>query len=179
MFLQLEQCNNMPLINNNSKGQSLIEVLVSLSTVVIVITSITYAVISALQNAEFSKNQNFATQFAQQGLEIARSTRNSDYKLFSSLSGSYCVASTCSTISTSLGDKCGLKSDSNGCGQNIDIFVRQVDFGRASATCGTIATKVTSTVAWADSKCTSRSNIFCHNVNLSTCLSDYLVLPTP
>lgn len=160
------------------QGQTLIEVVISLATVVVIITSITFAVTSSLNNADFTKNQTFASNFAQQGIEIIRAMRNNSYNNFNSLSGSYCLADNCNSITNVSGDVCGPKGGIAGCGQNTgNIFVRQVDLEVLSSTCNNVATKATVTVSWTDGKCASQ--VFCHNVKAITCLSDFGVIPTP
>ena len=60
-------------------GQTLIEVLVALAGITIIVTSLTVAVITSLNSAEFVKNQNLATQYAQQGMEVMRFMRNTNF----------------------------------------------------------------------------------------------------
>jgi type II secretory pathway pseudopilin PulG len=170
-------------------GQTMIEVLVALTTSVVIITSITAAVISALRNTEFSKNQNFATSYAQEGMEIIRSWRNTDYGTFNQLKNDYCFAKVCTALTTSTTNSnnppiyCG---PGPVCSQNYDIFVRDVAFNQNDPSClgsppitPPVGTKVTVTVSWADNQCTSRLNPFCHKVNVVSCFTDFTVLPTP
>lgn len=167
----------------DEKGQTLIEVLVGLASGVIVIGAITIATLSALNNAQFSENQNLATQYAQQAMEIVRNMRDTDYQNFSNLSGGYCMGRSCtslnnSNLNTNPNDTYCWTSPASGCGQNIAIFVRQVSFEQNSSSCDG-NTKVTATASWNDSKCTSSSNTFCHNVALSSCFAPINVVPTP
>lgn len=158
------------------KGQTLVEVLVALSTIVIVVSAITAVSISALNNAEFEKNQGLSVSYAQQGMEIVRSMKNNDYTTFQTLSNKYCLEKSCNSISTTIGNACGPEVGS--CSQNVDTFVREVVFEQKSIDCSAVATKVTVNVSWSDNKC-SGSNIFCHVTSIATCMSDYNVLPTP
>lgn len=170
------------------KGQSLIEVLVGLAAAVLIVGAITVATISALNNATYSKNQNLATEYAQQGAEIVRNLRDRNYTLFSALNGTYCLAKTCTQIdptSNNPQDPCGPKSlvcDQNVGGQNADIYVRQVAIDRAATHCqentqqATQAVEATVTVSWYDGKCRS-SSVFCHSVAVSTCLSTFNTIP--
>lgn len=163
------------------KGQSLIEVLVGLAAATVILGAITAATITALNNAVYSKNQNLATEYAQQGVELVRNLRDRTYSSFSELNGYYCLAKTCTAInatSSNPQDPCGPKSiicDQNVGGENADIFVRQVFVDPNSTYCqdstqdNTQGTQVTVTVSWYDSKCGS-PNVFCHLVKLSTCL---------
>ncbi len=157
-----------------NNGQTLIEVLVALGTAVVIISAITVAVLSALSNSEFENNQSLATDYSQQGMEIVRSMRNNNYGDFKKLSGTYCLAKSCTSLSDSQGASCGPKGVS--CGQNVDLFVREVAIDTSeNNNCvvnGTHFTQATTTVYWADSKCTSRTNLFCHKVAITGCLSD-------
>ncbi|MGH7245713.1 MAG: type IV pilus modification PilV family protein [Candidatus Levyibacteriota bacterium] len=163
----------------SKKGQTLIEVLIGLATMVVVISAITIAVISSLNNASYAKNQNLATQYAQQGMELMRDLRDINYASFSALTNTtYCLAKGCSMLSNTSGD-CGPKVNAI-CDQNVDIFVREVDVVQNSAEClGGSSAKVTVSVSWADGKCTDRTNLFCHQVKLDSCLSNNNVINTP
>lgn len=110
-------------------GQTLIEVLLALGTAVVVLSATVVAVLSALNNAQFSKNQNIATQYAQEGMEVMRKMRNSNWTLFSSYSGQYCLDQN----STQL---LGRNLTTQGCnGQNVGIFAREVDVEKDSLDC--------------------------------------------
>jgi type II secretory pathway pseudopilin PulG len=149
------------------KGQTLIEALVALGAAVIVLSAITVAVISALNNVQYTKNQNQATQYAQQGVEIMRQISQSNWEYFSSQNKkSYCLPDG----NTSLVDPPSV----NGCGQNIGIFVREVDIVQNSNSCssGSGNALITVTVSWSDSKCDS-SDPYCHDVKLNSCLSNH------
>lgn len=62
----------------NSKGQTLVELVVVIAVLVIVVSALTFATISSLRNAQFAKNQAQATKLAQEGLEKVRSLRDRD-----------------------------------------------------------------------------------------------------
>lgn len=165
----------------NNAGQSLVEVLVGLSTAVLIVGAMTVATISALSNATFSKNQNLATNYAQQGMEIVRNFRDRNYNLFSELQGDYCLAKSCNAINNNPQDPCGKVSilcSQNVGGENADIFVRKVTIDPNAISCKdttqqtTQATLVTVNVAWFDAKC-GTSSVFCHSVQLTTCLSTF------
>ena len=94
-------------------GQTLIEVLVALGAAIIVATAITVAIISALNNAQFTKNQNLANQYAGQAMEIVRQLRDSRSSLSSFDNIFYCLAQNSTILSA---------RDANRCGQNFDIF---------------------------------------------------------
>lgn len=60
----------------NEKGQSLLEVIVVMTVGIVVISSLVFATIVSLRNAQFAKNQSLATKFAQEGIEQVRSDRD-------------------------------------------------------------------------------------------------------
>lgn len=152
-------------------GQTLIEVIAALSAAVVIVSASAVAVINALKNAQFSNNQNLATRHAQEGIEVMRDLRNSNYAAFSLLqSDTYCLRGGAASPSA---------ATEFGCGQNVGIFVREVDIEKNASSCGGNLTKVSTYVSWSDSKCTDKTEIFCHLVALDTCLSDYHIVPTP
>lgn len=63
----------------NNKGQSLIELLVALGLLTVVITILSIATITGLQNSQYSKNQAQATKLSQEGLEKIRTVRDRNY----------------------------------------------------------------------------------------------------
>jgi type II secretory pathway pseudopilin PulG len=146
------------------KGQTLIEALVALGAAVLVLSAITVAVISALNNVQYTKNQNLATQYAQQGVETMRQLSQSNWGDFSSNNNTnYCLPDGSSTL---------VDFPVNGCGQNIGIFVREVDIAQSSLSCSG-AVLITVIVSWSDSKCQDPSSPYCHNVTLNSCLSNH------
>lgn len=62
----------------SEKGQSLIEVIVTVTVGVLVVSALTFAIIFSLRNANFAKNQAQATKLAQEGLEKVRTLRDRD-----------------------------------------------------------------------------------------------------
>jgi Tfp pilus assembly protein PilV len=146
----------------NNKGQSLIEALIALSASVAIISAITVAIITSVSNADFSKNQNLASQYAQQGIEILKEQSRSDWASFSNYSGDYCLPEGSTTPE--------VKSIS--CPQNIsNFFVREISISEVSATCSNGA-RVTVSVSWTDGKCTNTGNPYCHKVSLDSCYVD-------
>lgn len=152
-------------MSDHSKGQTLIEVVAALGVAVVVVTLITISVIYALNNALSSKNQNTATQYAQEAMELVRTIRDSDLVAFNELSGNYCLAKGAATPTLKQGD----------CGQNVDIFKREITITTAGCDDGK---KVQAIVSWSDGKCTA-GDLFCHEVNLVSCLSHDSAFPTP
>lgn len=150
------------------KGQSLIEVLIALAAAVALAAAIATTVITSLSNVEFTKNQNLATQYAREGLEILRETAKNSWTTFSSYNSvNYCLDQN-KTLSVMVG---------NTCTQNVGIFVRQIIINQGSSACSG-STKVTSIVSWFDSKCVV-GNAFCHTVTLESCFADINTTQSP
>ncbi len=144
------------------KGQSLIEVLVGLGIISVVVTALAAVVITSTGNAQFSKNQNLATHYSTEGMEIMRKIRDGDYAVFRNIaSGTYCL----DKGSSNLSPNCNFG--------NVDNFRRQVTITHSG--CAANVTRVIVTVGWQDSKCASAN--FCHKSELSSCLS--AVNPVP
>lgn len=62
----------------NEKGQSLIELIVSITIAILVLSSLAFAIITSLRNASLANSQAQATKLAQEGLEKVRSIRDRD-----------------------------------------------------------------------------------------------------
>jgi len=148
------------------KGQILIEVLVALAAAGVIITAITAVVTTSLSNAQYIRDQNSATNYAQQGMEVIREVRDSDISNFRSYNGNYCLGKG----QTSLG------SNQSSCNSNVDNFARSVVIEQSPGCAANIA-KVTVTVSWSDGKCTNNAN--CHKIPLVTCLSTNNLIPAP
>lgn len=161
---------------NKLKGQSLIEITVALGIVVVLLSITTIAITQALHNAKESTYRNQADALARQGIEIVRQMRDSeDWATFSNLSGTYCLASSC-TLIVDTDVNCWHPSIPN-CGRNADIFNREITITPNSSECSiaspfpVAASKVQVKVAWGDSKCTSIDE-FCQKTILDTCMAN-------
>ncbi len=64
------------MLLTNQKGQTLLEVTISVGVAVIIITALTIVTITGLRNAEFAQNQTLATKLAQDWLDQVRSFRD-------------------------------------------------------------------------------------------------------
>jgi Tfp pilus assembly protein PilV len=73
------------------RGQSLVEAVVTLGVVVLLVTGLIVGTTSSLRYAENSRTRNLATQYAQEGLELARQKRDDGWSTFIKLSGMRCV----------------------------------------------------------------------------------------
>lgn len=151
--------------SQNELGQSLIEVLIALAASVAVVSAIAVTVITSLSNAEFTKNQNLATQYSREGIEIVRQIAKNNWTNFLTYTNrNYCLNKG-STIPTAM---TGLN-----CGKNIDnIFDRTVIIVHSpNSTYCNSSTEVSSSVSWTDSKCQT-GNILCHQIKLRSCFAD-------
>lgn len=158
------------LFSFNNKGQTLIEALIALGAAVVIISSIAVVVITSVNSSDFSKNQNLATQYAQQGIDIIRSQSESNWTSFQTKAGTFCLGKGITDLGTPV---------TNCAAPNIDnFFVREVVITQASASCGGNA-KVVVDVSWTSGKCTSTSNLYCHSVSLDTCLANINSLLAP
>mgnify|MGYP001611356609 CR=1 FL=1 len=78
-----------------SEGQSLVEVVMTISVIVLVLVGLISAVTVGLANAQFARNKAQATKYSQEAVEWLRSQRDAGWTSFynrSSASGSvYCL----------------------------------------------------------------------------------------
>lgn len=71
-------------------GQSLVESVVTLGVVILLVTGLVVGTTSALKYAQSSRARSTATQYAAEGLELARKERDSGWSSFAR-NGSFCV----------------------------------------------------------------------------------------
>lgn len=171
-------------VNKYQQGQTLVEALVSLSIAVAVIGAITVVVISSLNNATFTKNQNLATQYAQEGLEVTKRASLSDTPKFSQIADDiYCLDEGKTIFDDPLTNpgegRCGFNVGTGETYANVGgVFSREIEVDHqneeplSSGGCGG-NTKVIVRVKWSDNKCEAESGPLCHEVVLESCFSDY------
>lgn len=155
------------------KGQTLIEVVVAIGIFGVVMVAISTIIISSLSNVQYSKYQNQATQYAQQGMEVIRNWRDTKFDELAAVSSTttYCFPQTCTKFgSVGCNTSCPVAPVAN-----IDnTFLREVSFP-IDASCTVVASPTTRsvkvTVKWTDGKCSSGQ--FCHQAHIVSCLSDY------
>lgn len=151
------------------KGQILIEAILALMLGVVIISVIAGSAITSVNNSSFSRDQNQATDYARQGIEVLRQQSQADWTTFSS-SGSDIGITYCFGLDNTL--------TTGTCSPNVgtsNYFVRQVKINTNSSDCGgvsPVATKVSVMVSWADSKCKNSGTTYCHQVSLNSCLAD-------
>ena len=148
-------------------GQTLIEILIALSISILVLSSIVVGITTSLSNAQYTKNQNLANSYAQEGIDVVREIRDSSLSKFKSYltNTTYCLAQ--SSTELVLASAPPLTCGQFPVGQ---IFYREINFEQNSAECSS-GTKITVKVSWADNKCPIGTPL-CHNVQLVSCFSN-------
>jgi type II secretory pathway pseudopilin PulG len=144
--------------SNVMRGQTLVEALIALAVGAIVISAAAILTQNSLNSAQTSKNQNLATQYAQEGIELARKDRNPP----TSGSRRYCVAGDATELGTS---SATCTSANIGSEYKREVVVSAVN---SAGACGADAYEVRSVVSWNEGRC---STAFCRNVELVTCLA--------
>lgn len=71
------------------RGQTLLEITISLGVAVVVVTALTIVTISGLRNSQFAQNQATATKLAQDWLEQVRSMRDQNATVCDPIRGVY------------------------------------------------------------------------------------------
>lgn len=155
----------------NELGQSLIEVLIALAASVAVVSAIVVTVITSLSNAEFTKNQNLATEYSRQGMEIVRQIAKNNWNDFLTYtSRNYCLNKDSAALSLMTGLNCGL---------NIgNLYDRKITIIQTGSTYCVESTEIISSVSWSDSKCQTGS-VLCHEIKLRSCLADINSVKAP
>ncbi len=131
---------------NGSAGQTLVEIVVSLGIVLLLIVGLIVATTAAVHTSEQGRMRSLAVQYTQEGLELARQLRDSDWSAFASRNGLWCLdgANTWTPGSIS-------------CPVNItNTFSRGVTF---TWNAGASRMELTSTVVWQDSGTSRQSQI--------------------
>jgi type II secretory pathway pseudopilin PulG len=137
------------------KGQTLLEVLVALAAMVVILTSITAVVLSSLKQSSTSSVLTRATQYAQEGIELAKGYSDLE------MGKTYCLNAD------------GNHTDKRTCDTTANIggkFRRQLTTGNAGINnkeCHDLL-KLTVSVSWTDSACIGGS--YCHTIPINTCL---------
>lgn len=159
---------NNEQITINQRGQTLLELVVALGIGLIIVSAVTVAVLTSLSNAQFNRDQSLAISYAQEGMENVRKVRDQRWSTFSSLNGTYCIGKSNPFPSGSGVTSCTTV--------NIGTtFIREAVLGNGS--CENPSREVLVRVKWRDGKCAA--NVFCHKVELKSCLNNLYVVPTP
>lgn len=161
--------------NQRQKGQSMLEAVAALGVIAIVMTALTIAVLLGLGNSGYSKKNNLATQYAQQGMEIIRNMRETDGTAFWVLNKAYYLPnSIVDSANNAPVDICSGKNPPSTAPKIGDTYIRTfcVD-ATVGAGCDR---KVTVSVWWQDGKCPD--NGYCKKASIASCFAD-LRAPTP
>ena len=167
------------LIKNSQNGQTIIEAVVALMTILLIITAIAIVIVNGLYNSQFIKNQNEANKLAQQGIEFVKNIQINDLGGFSSLvknedgsisTSTFCIDEQNNTLTT------------NGCVADVintaSNFNRTITFFPPGSECNSTEVKVTTTVSWSSTKCPV-SKRFCHKSELVGCMPFNLPASNP
>lgn len=74
-------------------GQTLVEAVVVVGVVAILVTGLIAGTTASLRSAQSGRTRTQAVAYAQEGMEIVRGVRDTNWSTFQSLSGSYCLGS--------------------------------------------------------------------------------------
>jgi Tfp pilus assembly protein PilV len=94
-------------MKKSHKGQSLIEVIVTIVVVTLIVTGLTVAVITSMKSAQSSRARSTGAKLTQDGIEKIRNLRDKGWNTFMTYSGQFCLRdatepseiSSCSDIS--------------------------------------------------------------------------------
>lgn len=160
----------------SQKGQSMLEAVAALGVIAIVMTALTIAVLLGLGNSGYSKKENIATQYAQQGMELLRNKRETDGTAFWAYTpNSYYIRETDNSLQPLTGsDICAGVTPPATTPKTAGTYIRTVCVAAdASNGCDK---KITVSVWWQDGKCPG--NGYCRKASIASCFAD-LRPPTP
>lgn len=167
-------------------GQTLLEILLAFGVSILVLGAVLFGITVSLSNTQYTKNQNLANSYAQEGMAVVRQKRDSDWTTFSqyATNSTYCLGQDPVELKelTLPNQNCLAQSPVPAVG---GIFSREVKFEHNSSSCcsdeactNNRGSKVAVKVSWADNKC-SVGTPLCHKVELITCFTDIDQKPTP
>jgi hypothetical protein len=136
-------------MESSGKGQTILEVLIALSALLVLLSAISVIILSSLNQSVSSNNLTQATLLAQEGIELARG------KADLSVGEVYCVGE----------DKIFQLSPGTCQESAIGIFQREVSLEPGN--CGS-GNEVRVAVSWSDAKCSNGE--LCHTSPVSSCL---------
>lgn len=166
-------------------GQTLLEILLAFGVSVLVLSAVVFGITTSLSNTQYTKNQNLANSYAQEGMAVVRQIRDSSWNNFKNLED-YFITNTTYCLSTNPLELKELTLPSQNCRVQSPvpaggIFSREVKFEHNSLSCcsnisptcenGTKGSKAAVKVSWSDNKCPVGVP-YCHKVELITCFSN-------
>lgn len=140
------------------KGQSLLESVIALAVLSVALSSIAVLLISTLKNAGQGKDQEIATLYAHEGIEIVRKIRDSNYQDFKNYSGLYCLDKGASSL-----------SPIGSCNAPTSFKYRRTVNIEQSPGCSSNVAKITVAASWSDGSCSAGN--YCHASKIVSCLS--------
>ena len=162
---------NYNMKHKSQKGQTIIEAIVALMTILIILTAISIVIVNGLYNSRFIKNQNEANKYAQQGIEFVRNMQKNDLEQFGELVlddlgevpefSTFCIDEENNTLTS---DNC-VPNTANLAG----TYNRTVSFSPPGSKCHDSEIITSVSVKWSSSKC-PESNRYCHMSQLESCL---------
>ena len=125
-------------------GQTLVEIIVVVGVVVLLVTGLVIGTTASLRIGESGKTRSQAVKLAQEGIELARTVRDTRWATFASMNGTYCLADT--NAWTPMTGSCPVNIGTT--------FTRSVDFTFVDP-------RVTAevTVSWQDSSGTKQTSL--------------------
>lgn len=155
------------VIMKKQQGQTIIEAVVALATLMIIITAIAVVMMNGLYNSQFIKSQNEANKYAQEAIEVVRNTQKNDLKTFKSYIDAavlFCLNDQGTIYST------GCTADTV---NTAGTYARTIEFSPNASECLNATTsadlQVTVDVKWSSTKCPA-NDTFCHESKLVTCM---------
>lgn len=107
----------------NNSGQTLLEAVVAIGILVVILTASATAIITSINNATFTKNQNLANKHAQEGMEYIRNLKRSNFGTFNLIAeGVYCMDDDAARTRTNAVGSCTTVNIADGTSQ----FIREL-----------------------------------------------------
>lgn len=159
------------------KGQTIIEVMVALAVGIIILSAITTAVLTSLNNVHQTTTQDQSGSYATDGLEIIRKMRDTQLAAYKNLNGTYCLSDTCTNPTNTYSSSCGKKLTT--CDSTAEGYVREVTIDKNASACKVTpaptnstsnGSQVSVTVSWKDTQCQDPDNPYCHESVVQSCL---------
>jgi len=181
------------LSNKNSSGQTLLEAVIALAALLLILSASSIAIVTSVNNATFTRNQNQANKFAQAGIEEIRSLRDTDYTYFRDfIAGGDTPGSLIKCLNGNMTFSPATSIPNTDCSSSGQVltttgnnkFVRYVEFIRKndqlrqkcflSDGAGFVkdankGTNVRVTVKWASGRCES-TQPYCHSSYVESCV---------
>lgn len=130
----------------HESGQTLVEIVISLGIVLLLIAGLIVSTTAAVHTSDQDRVRSQSVQYAQEGLELTRELRDSNWSTFQARSGLWCLDKT--NTWTQGGISCPVNIN--------NFFSRGVTFTWNS---GASRMEITSTVSWQDGSAIHQSQL--------------------